>query len=121
MRISSGATTGCILLAFLGFFSVSLPAQQRPFVHAPHEPVEPLLAQPKSWHKPAVAQSLIGGLWMIDPNLKATITITNDLVVSPLTVTPVLWLSNGAKYTLPPVNLPSSGTAIVDINQSLAA
>jgi IPT/TIG domain len=58
---------------------------------------------------------------MTDSNLKATIIISNDLITSPLTVTPVLWLSNGAKYSLPPVNLDPSGTAIVDINQSLAA
>jgi hypothetical protein len=38
---------------------------------------------------------------------------------SAVTVTPVLYLSNGAKYKLPDVNLEPSGTAVVDINAGL--
>lgn len=56
----------------------------------------------------------------IDPNLKSSIYISNNLETSPLTVTPVLWLSNGGKYALPPVDLAPGGTAIVDINDGLA-
>ena len=53
---------------------------------------------------------------MTDGSMKSSIHITNDLVTSPLSVTPVLWLSNGVKYVLPIVKLEPSGTAIVDIN-----
>jgi len=94
---------------------------QRPKVLAPHKPVPPTLAQPQPLHTPAVARSLAGGLWMIDANMKSSLHITNDLVTSSLSVTPVLWLSNGVKYTLPAVNLEPSGTAVVDINQALAS
>ena len=65
---------------------------------------------------PVVPRSLLGGLWMTDGSMKSSIHITNDLVTSPLSVTPVLWLSNGVKYVLPIVKLEPSGTAIVDIN-----
>jgi hypothetical protein len=111
------------LLLALTFALLAVPrcVAQQPKVLAPHKPVAPRLPQPKSWHKPAAPQSLIGGLWMIDPNLKSSVYLKNDLKTSPLSVTPVLWLSNGVKYSLPVVNLDPSGTAIVDINQSLAA
>lgn len=36
-----------------------------------------------------------------------------------MTVTPVLYLSNGVKYKLPDVNLEPSGTAVVDLNAAL--
>jgi hypothetical protein len=42
------------------------------------------------------------------------------LKISSLTVTPILYLSNGVRYALPAVTLAPSGTAVVDINQSLA-
>jgi hypothetical protein len=110
------------LVLALAFALFALPcAAQQPKVLAPHKPVAPRLPQPKTWHKPAIPQSLIGGLWMIDPNLKSSVYLKNDLKTSPLSVTPILWLSNGVKYSLPVVNLDPSGTAIVDINQSLAA
>ena len=104
------------------FVLLALPClAQQPRVLAPHKPVAPRLPQPKTWHKPAAPQSLIGGLWMIDSNLKSSVYLKNDLKTSPLSVTPILWLSNGVKYSLPVVNLDPSGTAILDINQSLAA
>jgi hypothetical protein len=126
MPLTSGIP--CFSAAFrtsvlgLTFALLALPCLgQQPKVFAPHKPVAPRLPQPKTWHKPAVPQSLIGGLWMIDPNLKSSVYLKNDLKTSPLSVTPILWLSNGVKYSLPVVNLDPSGTAIVDINQSLAA
>ena len=116
---SSALRTSVLALTFA---LLALPClAQQPKVLAPHKPVAPRLPQPKTWHKPAVPQSLIGGLWMIDPNLKSSVYLKNDLKTSPLSVTPVLWLSNGVKYTLPVVNLEPSGTAIVDVNQSLAS
>jgi hypothetical protein len=57
---------------------------------------------------------------MIDANFKASLYITNDLRTDALTVNPALYLSNGVHYTLAPITLEPSGTAIVDINQELA-
>jgi len=95
-------------------------APQQPKVLAPHRPVAPKLPQPKTWHDPAVPRSLVGGLWMTDGNFKSTIYLKNDVEVSRITVTPILYLGNGVQYRLTPVALEPAGTAIVDINQSLA-
>jgi hypothetical protein len=103
-----------LTLVFLGTYAFSQ-------VLAPHKPVAPLLPQPWSLHDSPVSRSLLGGLWMMDPNMRASIYITNDLKTSPLTVTPVIYLSNGVKYTLPAVSLEPSGVATVNINDGLAA
>lgn len=68
-----------------------------------------------------VAQSLVGGLWTIDANFKSSLYLRNDVKTDPVTVTPTLYLSNGVQYTLAPVKLDPAGTAVVDINQALAA
>lgn len=58
---------------------------------------------------------------MIDANRKASIYLKNGLETSPLTVTPVLFLSNGARYALDPVTLDPSGTSVISINDGLAS
>ncbi len=112
--LSSLATT----FAFATLLAASLTAQQ-PKVLAPHVPVTPLLPRPKQWHKPTVPRAAVGGLWMIDANFKSTISLRNYLTADPITVTPVLYLSNGRKYTLAPVTLEPSGVARVSINDAL--
>jgi len=64
-------------------------------------------------------RSMIGGLWMTDANWKSAIYLRNGVETDPVTVTPILHLSNGAKYTLPDVTLQPAGNAIIDINQGL--
>jgi hypothetical protein len=64
-------------------------------------------------------QSATGGLWMTDANWKAALYLKSGLKTDPVTVTPVLYLSNGQRYPLSPVTLEPSGTAIVDIGQAL--
>jgi len=93
---------------------------QQPKVLAPHRPVAPRSPKPKSWNKPAILQSVVGGLWMIDANFKSSIYLKNDVMTDPLTVSPILYLSNGVKYSLPDVKLDPSGTAVVNVNQALA-
>ena len=105
-------------LAFAAL-SANLHAQQ-PRVLAPHKPVSPALPYTGKWHSPAVPRSMIGGLWMVDANFKSSIYIKNSVKVAPITVTPVLYLSNGHRYQLADVNLEPSGTAVVNINQALA-
>ena len=98
---------------------LSLSAQQ-PKVLAPHKPVPPAIAGPQPLHGSPVPRSLIGGPWMTDGGMKSYLHITNDLVTSPLSIAPILWLSNGTKLALPPVDLAPSGTAVISINQALA-
>jgi hypothetical protein len=56
---------------------------------------------------------------MTGPNMKSALYLKNTLKTDPLTVTPSIYLANGVRYTFPPVTLAPSGTAVVDINQSL--
>jgi hypothetical protein len=64
---------------------------------------------------------MVGGPWITDANFKSSIYLKNVVETSRVTVTPVLYLSNGAKYVLPDVTLEPAGTAIVDINAGLQA
>ncbi|HLK03908.1 MAG TPA: hypothetical protein VKT53_05665 [Candidatus Acidoferrum sp.] len=57
---------------------------------------------------------------MTGPHMKASLYLKNDLEVGELSVTPIIYLSNGVRYALEPVVLDASGTAVVDINQGLA-
>lgn len=63
---------------------------------------------------------MVGGLWMTDANFKSTIYLRNDVETDPITVTPILWLSNGKKFMLHDVTLEPAGVALVNINQALA-
>ena len=92
---------------------------QQPKVLAPHKPVLPFAPKPWTLHKPPVPRSMIGGLWMTDANFKSTIYLKNYVEIYPITVTPVLYLSNGKSYTLPDVTLEPAGTATVNINDAL--
>src|SRR5581483_7094791 len=101
-------------------FATAFRAQQPKFL-APHHPVAPSLPRHREWDKPAVPQSLTGGLWMMDGNTKANAYLSNMLKEDSLTVLPILHLGNGTAYPLAPVTLEPSGTATIDINQALAS
>lgn len=110
--------SGLLLLLLSGVVAPSLSAQQ-PKVLAPHRPLGTRIEKRLPWGKPIVRQSATGGLWMIDANRKATLNLTNGLKADSITVTPILYLSNGQRYPLSPITLEASGTAIVDIGQAL--
>lgn len=116
---------GFQIIAGIGFalLATGLAAQQPspPKVLAPHKPVPPAVAKPIPFPDPAVPRSMIGGLWMTNGNMKSAIYLKNSLVTAPLAVTPILYLANGTKIPLSPVTLEPAGTAIVSINDSLAA
>lgn len=57
---------------------------------------------------------------MTDANYKSTIYLRNDVETDPVTVTPILWLSNGKKFVLNDVKLDPAGVAVININQALA-
>lgn len=64
--------------------------------------------------------SLRGGFWRVDGGFVSTIRIKNILVVAPIQVTPILYMADGTTYPLPPVMVPVSGVATVNINDALA-
>jgi hypothetical protein len=115
-RLSRFSTSA---LTFAIFVSVTLFAQQ-PKVLAPHKPIPPLVLNPKPFPNPPTPQSMVGGLWMTDANFKSSIYLKNNVETDPITVTPILWLSNGKKLVLNEVKLDPAGVAVVSINQSLA-
>jgi hypothetical protein len=68
---------------------------------------------------PAEAGSLVGGPWMIDASLKSTVYFKNLVETSAVTVTPILYLSNGARYVLPDSKIDPSGIALIDVKSAL--
>jgi len=118
----SGKTTRrsnlALCLFLFGVFNLRLTAQQ-PKVLAPHDPVLKELPLEARTRKPAVLRSMVGGLWMTDPNFKSSIYVSNILKIAPLTITPILYLSNGKALTLADVTLEPSGTAVISINDAL--
>jgi len=109
-----------LFLVSLGLLCCGQSVAQQPKVPAPHQPVAPKMARHREWDPPAMAQSATGALWMTDGNSKSTLYLNNMLKEDSLTVTPILHLANGVAYALTPVTLEPSGTASIDINQSLA-
>lgn len=109
-----------VLIALAISFLASTSLAQQPKVMAPHRRIPTRV--PKSQEQPlppAKQGSLVGGLWMTDPNLKSSLYLKNVVEISAVTVTPILYLSNGNKFTLPDVTLEPSGTAVVDINAAI--
>jgi hypothetical protein len=98
--------------------ALNLGAQQGTKVLAPHRAIPPRASVALS-QRPAIDRSIVGGFWTIDANRKASIYLKNGLETSPLTVTPVLFLSNGVQYSLAPVTLVPAGTAVVSVNDAL--
>src|SRR5450432_1357057 len=79
--------------AFFPFVSSSGISAQDLKVFAPHNPVPPRVEKPLPNPRPAALQSVVGGLWMIDANFKSSIYLRNNNEVSPITATPILYLS----------------------------
>ena len=117
-RIAS--TVRALLAAFVITVLASTSFAQQPKVLAPHRPIPPLIPQSQQQPlPPAKPGSLAGGFWMTDPNTHSTLYLKNVVDIAPVTVNPILFLSNGNKYPLPAVTLDPSGTAVIDINAAL--
>lgn len=118
------ASSSCYPLTRTAFtsFAISLlavlaAAQQQPRVPAPHDPIAPKVNKPTP-QRP-VPGSIAGGPWIIDANFRSIMYLKNVVETSSITVTPILYLSNGTKYQLSLVQLEPSGIAKVDIGASL--
>jgi Bacterial Ig-like domain (group 2) len=109
-----------ILRASLFALLVTLASfAQQPKVLPPHKPIKPKVEKPIKWLTPAMPRTMVGGLWMIDANFKSSIYLRNVVETDPVTVTPILYLSNGTKYTLPDVTVEPAGIVIISINDAL--
>ena len=64
---------------------------------------------------------IFAGLWRTSGGFDSTLRIRNELVTTPMDVTPILFMADGTKYELPPAQITAGGIAIVDINRALAA
>jgi hypothetical protein len=120
MSPRSSLRTTLILCALLSVLLFNLSAAaQRARILAPHRPIPPRVPTSVEHHEPGIPRSMVGGFWMIDANRKALLYLRNGLETSSITVTPSLFLSNGAKFKLKPVTLATSGTAVISINEAL--
>ena len=91
---------------------------QQPKVLAPHRSVPPKV-DARFPLPAAVPSSIVAGPWMIDANFKSSIYVKNLVETSAVPVTPVLYLSNGTKLTLTPLQLAPAGIAVIDVNAAL--
>ncbi len=108
------------VVSFLMCVSSVFSFAQKPKIMAPHEPIAPK-ATKRIPVPPAIADSIVAGPWMIDANFKSTVRVKNIVETSAITVTPVLYLSNGTQYVLSPMTIEAAGTAVVDVNAALQA
>lgn len=69
--------------------------------------------------KPLLPQGSDGGFWRTDHGFVSTLMLKNMLVIAPITATPVLYMSDGTEYDLPPVNLDAAGVAVLNINEAM--
>jgi hypothetical protein len=88
-------------------------------VLSPHEPTGPKVGSSWIAAETPEQRSIVGGPWMLDPNMKSTIYLRNGMETDSLATTPVLYLSNGKKIVLPTVNLAPTATATVSIGDAL--
>ena len=106
-----------LLILVLALFCGSTFAQQVK-VAAPHRLIPPKVDK-RFPLKEAVAGSIVAGPWMVGANFKSSVYVKNVVETSPVPVTPILYLSNGVRFTLPPVQLEPAGIAVIDVNAAL--
>lgn len=101
------AATAVLILVWLSTAPAS-SAQSKPILRLPHK-------------SPSTSQGAAGGFWRIDANFEPVLHLKNELVGTPLTVTPVLYMADGTEYDLPPVLLENAGVASLNIREAIQA
>lgn len=89
----------CLVSALVAVSLLSLTSTAQ--VHkvlAPHKPVPPRVDQGNDRLPAPVARTMMGGFWKIGPTITSTIRLKNDVQISSIRVTPVLYLSNGQEF-----------------------
>ncbi len=107
------------LLFVLELSSLSF-GQSAPFVRAPHQAFGPRIDTPIFDHEQTMSRSMVGGPWMLDPNMKSTLYMRNVNEKVGVVATPVLYLSNGRKIVLSAINIAPAAVATVSIGDALA-
>lgn len=75
---------------------VSNSTAQHPKVLAPHRAVPPRISENERQPLPlGTTGSMVGGPWITDANFKSSIYLKNVVTTDSITVTPILYLSNG--------------------------
>lgn len=120
MGLGSGRALALSTISTLLAISLALTCvAQQAKVLAPHKPIPPRVAKPIKGLTPPMKRSMVGGLWMTDANWKSSIYLRNGVETDSITVTPILHLSNGARYVLADVAIEPAGVAIININDGL--
>jgi hypothetical protein len=60
------------------------------------------------------------GLWRTDGGFQSTIRLRNSLTVAAVDAVVTLYMADGTSYTLPPMHLPQSAVATINVNDALA-
>lgn len=87
-RTSTRVFALCSSLALVTFLSAQAPDDAR--ILAPHKPIPqrvPPISFPNEQPEP---RSVVGGPWMLDPNMRSTIYLRNGDETARLATTPVL-------------------------------
>ena len=107
-----------LMVLLAAFAAVSGAEPQAPSAKpAPPLPTEP----PASKQNPMVEQRSVGGFCRTDHTFEASIRITNNLSIAPLSVTPILYMADGTEYPLASVQVSQSSVVTVSVNEALAA
>jgi hypothetical protein len=114
-----GHCLAAVVLVIALFSCVSVVPAQQPKVPAPHKAIPPQIDKPIKNLTPAMQRSMIGGLWMTDVSLKASIYLRNVVHTDSVAVTPILHLGNAVRYTLPDVTVKPASVSIISINDEL--
>jgi hypothetical protein len=106
MRLARSAWFGAIIF-FLGT-SPALLAQQ-------------LSSQATPAQVASTPQFVYSALWRVDGNFQATLRMRNVSLLDPITVSPVLYMSDGLSYEIAPITIPAASISSININDALAS
>ena len=88
-------------------------------VLGPHKPIAPKISAAPFANEATMPRTIVGGPWLLDPNMKSTLFLHNNNEVTAFLATPVLYLSNGRQITLPAVSVGPAATVTVSIGDAL--
>ena len=109
----------CVLTLLVFGFPLTCSAQSDIPVLGPHKPIAPRISAALFANQATMPRTIVGGPWLLDPNMKSTLFLHNNNEVTAFLATPVLYLSNGRQITLPAVSVGPAATVTVSIGDSL--
>ena len=67
------------ILGLLSLMLSSISRAQDALVMAPHKPIAPRVKTTMFDNEEATSRSIVGGPWMLDPNMKSTLYVRNNI------------------------------------------